>query len=280
MKTTEAVGGIEIRIGETTRAATETRAADATGEKKMMVLTEAIAATSTAGTEETGTAEDDRHSRDEDDDRRHRRRRDIDDDTNNGSERKAIQSAKQSGPLPDQAASFAMAEGGEPPKPPKEQPNWGTTGTLAAASNAVAQADGSVVTLKYHEPPEARKPSPRDQWKLFVFKDGAIVDTIDLGTRSCWLAGRDEAVVDLLAAHPSISKQHAVVQFRFVEKRNEFGDRIGHVKPYLLDLASANGTKLNYEEVAAQRYVELQDKDMLQFGHSAREYVVMLAPRT
>lgn len=182
--------------------------------------------------------------------------------------------------MPDQAASFAMAEGGEPPKPPKEQPNWGTTGALAAASNAVAQADGSAITLKYHEPPEARKPSPRDQWKLFVFKDGTIVDTIDLGTRSCWLAGRDAAVVDLLAAHPSISKQHAVLQFRFVEKRNEFGDRIGRVKPYLLDLVSANGTKLNHEEVAAQRYVELQDKDMVQFGHSAREYVVMLAPRT
>ncbi|ERS95442.1 hypothetical protein HMPREF1624_08320 [Sporothrix schenckii ATCC 58251] len=173
-----------------------------------------------------------------------------------------------------------MAEGGEIPKPPKEQPNWGTTGTLAAASNAVAQDDGSVITLKYHEPPEARKPSPRDQWKLFVFKDDAIVDTIDLGTRSCWLAGRDSAVVDLLAAHPSISKQHAVLQFRFVEKRNEFGDRIGRVKPYLLDLASANGTRLNHEEVATQRYVELQDKDMVQFGHSAREYVVMLAPKT
>ncbi|CAK7272115.1 hypothetical protein SEPCBS119000_004956 [Sporothrix epigloea] len=172
-----------------------------------------------------------------------------------------------------------MAEGHEPPKPPKEQPNWGATGALAAASNTIAQADGSSVTLKYHEPPEARKPSTHDQWKLFVFKDGAIVDTIDLAARSCWLAGRDEAVVDLLAAHPSVSKQHAVVQFRHVEKRNEFGDRIGRVKPYLLDLASANGTKLNHDEVATQRYVELQDKDLIQFGHSSREYVLMLAPK-
>jgi hypothetical protein len=32
------------------------------------------------------------------------------------------------------------------------------------------------------------------------------------------------------------SKQHAVLQFRFVEKRNEYGDRIGKVKPYLIDL--------------------------------------------
>ncbi|CAK7565319.1 MAG: hypothetical protein SEPTF4163_003233 [Sporothrix epigloea] len=216
----------------------------------------------------------------------HRRRRRREDDESNGGssgdqkEARHIQPAKRNGPLPDQEVSFAMAEGHEPPKPPKEQPNWGTTGALAAASNAVAQADGSSVTLKYHEPPEARKPSPHDQWKLFVFKDGAIVDTIDLGARSCWLAGRDETVVDLLAAHPSISKQHAVLQFRHVEKRNEFGDRVGRVKPYLLDLASANGTKLNHDEVATQRYVELQDKDLVQFGHSTREYVLMLAPKT
>ncbi|CAK7228381.1 hypothetical protein SCUCBS95973_006862 [Sporothrix curviconia] len=228
---------------------------------------------------------DDPADRDDNDDRRRQRRKDDaiggggGSSSGEGKEKRAIQSARQSGPLPDQEASFAMAEGGEPPKPPKEQPNWGTTGALAAASNAVAQADGSSITLKYHEPPEARKPSPRDQWKLFVFKEGAIIDTIDLGARSCWLAGRDEAVVDLLAAHPSISKQHAVLQFRYVEKRNEFGDRIGRVKPYLLDLASANGTKLNHDEVATQRYVELQDKDLVQFGHSAREYVLVLAPR-
>ncbi len=214
--------------------------------------------------------------------REHRDRRPRDDSGDRSDSerpRKAIEPLKQSGPLPDQADAFAVAEGGEPPPPPKEKPNLGTTGALAAASNAVTQADGSVITLKYHEPPEARKPAARDQWRLYVFKDGAIVDTVDLGARSCWLAGRDTAVVDLLAAHPSISKQHAVLQFRFVEKRNEFGDRIGRVKPYLLDLASANGTTLNHEPVAAQRYIELRDKDLVQFGHSTREYVLMLAPK-
>ena len=185
---------------------------------------------------------------------------------------------KHRGPLPSQQDSFAVNNGEEPEKP-IEKPNWGSTGILAAASNSVAQADGTSIALKYHEPSEARKPSPRDQWKLYVFKGADIVDTVDLNHKTCWLVGRDAVVVDLLAEHPSISKQHAVIQFRYIEKRNEFGDKIGRVKPYLLDLDSANGTILNDDKVPDSRYLELRDKDMIQLGNSTREYVVMLAPR-
>lgn len=180
--------------------------------------------------------------------------------------------------MPSQSDSFAISKGDEPEKP-KEKPNFGNSGLLAAASNSITQADGTTVTLKYHEPPEARKPSPRDSWKLFVFKGQDIVDTIELSMRSCWLIGRDVAVVDLPAEHPSISKQHAVIQFRYTEKRNEFGDKIGRVKPYLIDLESANGTMLNGEKVPESRYLELRNKDMLQFGSSTREYVLMLPPK-
>ncbi|AEO59897.1 hypothetical protein MYCTH_2308539 [Thermothelomyces thermophilus ATCC 42464] len=185
---------------------------------------------------------------------------------------------RRAGPLPSQSDSFAISKGEEPEKP-KEKPNFANSGLLAAASNTITQADGTAVTLKYHEPPEARKPPPRDLWKLFIFKGQDIIDTIELSTRSCWLIGRDLAVVDLPAEHPSISKQHAVIQFRYTEKRNEYGDKIGRVKPYLIDLESANGTMLNGEKVPESRYLELRNKDMLQFGSSTREYVLMLAPR-
>jgi smad nuclear-interacting protein 1 len=112
-----------------------------------------------------------------------------------------------------------------------------------------------------------------------VFKGEDIIDTVPLSNRSCWLVGRDTAVVDMLAEHPSISKQHAVIQFRYIEKRNEYGDKIGKVKPYLIDLESANGTTLNSKKVPQSRYLELRDKDMIQFGQSTREYVLMLAPK-
>ncbi|KAH7156864.1 SMAD/FHA domain-containing protein [Dactylonectria macrodidyma] len=229
--------------------------------------------------------------RDRDQDREHRRqrsregrdsrRRRLDKDAEEKDDKQLVKRdpLKRNGPLPSQQDSFAITNGEEPEKP-KEKPNFGNSGVLAAASNSVAQADGSTITLKYHEPAEARKPSPRDQWKLFVFKGGDVADTIDLSARSCWLIGREAAVVDLPAEHPSISKQHAVIQFRYTEKRNEFGDKIGKVKPYLIDLESANGTLLNDDKVPDSRYLELRDKDMIQFGHSTREYVLMLAPRT
>ncbi|KAJ3573627.1 hypothetical protein NPX13_g4627 [Xylaria arbuscula] len=218
------------------------------------------------------------HDYDKHGDRSHRSRRDdhgdrdSDDQDNSGK-----QVMRRNGPLPSQADSFALTNG-EPPKP-KEKPNFGTSGALAAASNSVTQADGSTIVLKYHEPPEARKPSPKDQWKLFVFKGEEIIDTVPLSHRSCWLVGRDSAVVDMMAEHPSVSKQHAVIQFRYIEKRNEYGDKLGKVKPYLIDLESANGTSLNAKKVPSSRYLELREKDMIQFGQSTREYVLMLAPK-
>lgn len=230
--------------------------------------------------------------RDRDRNREHRRRRSRDDKSSrrrprdddgdgDGDNKRVVKRSpvRQTGPLPSQADSFAVTTGEEPEKP-KEKPNFGSTGVLAAVSNSVSQADGTTITLKYHEPSEARKPSPRDIWKLFIFKGQDIVDTIDLSARSCWLIGREMSVVDLPAEHPSISKQHAVIQFRHVEKRNEYGDKIGKVKPYLIDLESANGTKLNDNKIPDSRYLELRDKDMIQLGHSTREYVIMLAPRT
>ncbi|KAL7951402.1 SMAD/FHA domain-containing protein [Trichoderma barbatum] len=224
-----------------------------------------------------------RRSPEADSRRRQRRHRSGDEDSERDSRalaRRRESPVRRSGPLPSQEASFAgtTQEGGDPEKP-KEKPNIGNTGRLAALSNSVAQADGTSIVLKYHEPAEARKPPPRDHWKLFVFKGGDIIDTIELSARSCWLVGREMAVVDLAAEHPSISKQHAVIQFRYTEKRNEFGDKIGKVKPYLIDLESANGTILNDEKVPDSRYLELRDKDMMLFGHSTREYVIMLAPK-
>jgi smad nuclear-interacting protein 1 len=193
---------------------------------------------------------------------------------------------KNKGPLPSQAAAFqgdrdptALVVADEQEIVEKQKPNSAPTGLLAAASNSISQVDGTSIVLKYHEPAEARKPPAKDVWNLYVFKGKDILETIELSSRSCWLVGRELAVVDMAAEHPSISKQHAVIQFRFIDKRNEFGDKLGKVRPYLIDLESANGTLLNKDEVPSSRYFELRDKDMIQFGHSTREYVLVLAPK-
>ena len=48
-----------------------------------------------------------------------------------------------------------------------------------------------------------------------------------------------------------------------------------HVLPYLMDLESTNGTYLNGERIEGARYYELRHKDVLRFGESTREYVIM-----
>jgi smad nuclear-interacting protein 1 len=138
--------------------------------------------------------------------------------------------------------------------------------------------NGGSIVLKYHEPAEARKPPAKDAWRLYVFKGEDLLETVELGGRSCWLVGRERLVVDFPVEHPSCSKQHAAIQFRYVEKRNEFGDRDGRVRPYLIDLESANGSTVNGEAAPKGRYMELMDKDVLKFGLSTRECVLMLPP--
>ncbi|CZT23430.1 related to PML1 Subunit of the RES complex, which is required for nuclear retention of unspliced pre-mRNAs [Ramularia collo-cygni] len=176
--------------------------------------------------------------------------------------------------LPSQNDSFrGEVAPGEAPPPEKQKPNFKPTGLLAKEANTVA---GTTTVLKYHEPPEGRKPSSRDQWRMYIFKKKDLLDTIYLHQRSVWLMGRDPKITDLLLEHPSISKQHAVIQFRHMTSTNEYGDRTSKVKPYLIDLESTKGTTLNGKKIEASRYVELVDQDVLGFGDSEREYVMML----
>ncbi|KAF9701324.1 hypothetical protein EKO04_000447 [Ascochyta lentis] len=188
--------------------------------------------------------------------------------------------------LPDQEVSFRGVDnsaqppskyGGAPVN--KEKPNFKTTGALAKHANRV---EGTKISLKYHEPPEARKPPPSQPWRIFVFKGDDVMDTIEIWQKSCWLLGRSHEVVDYVLEHPSSSGQHAVIQFRYIQKvvEDEFGVKStkGRVKPYVIDLESSNGTELNGKDVEASRYFELRDKDMLKFAGSEREYVVMLPP--
>ncbi len=47
------------------------------------------------------------------------------------------------------------------------------------------------------------------------------------------------------------------------------------VVPYLMDLETVNGTFINGERIEASRFYELMEKDVIKFGLSSREYVLM-----
>jgi len=82
-------------------------------------------------------------------------------------------------------------------------------------------------------------------------------------------------VCDLPIDHPSCSKQHAAFQYRMVSRKKDDGTEGNRVFPYVIDLGSSNGTYLNNTRIEAQRYYELKEKDVLKFGYSTREYVLL-----
>ncbi|KAI8374475.1 SMAD/FHA domain-containing protein [Radiomyces spectabilis] len=151
------------------------------------------------------------------------------------------------------------------PEQKKQEPNFGLSGKLAAETNTYKG-----VELKYNEPPEAAKPTKK--WRLYVFKGDEQIDLLHIHRQTAFLIGRDRIVVDLPVDHPSCSKQHAVIQFREVR---EGPNKERHVKPFIIDLESTNGTFLNGEQIPSTRYVELRVKDVLKFGQSTREYVLL-----
>lgn len=192
-------------------------------------------------------------------------------------------------PLATQAQEYGAQDGADGSsnalvKPPERQkPNYKPSGLLAAESNKVTVSGGSgkdtkAIVLKYHEPPEARKPPSSQLWSCYIFKGDAKdpLDTIPLHNRSCWLLGRETIVADIPTEHPSCSKQHAVFQFRYITKKDQWGEKKGKVGLYLIDLESANGTFLNGEKVEPARYVECLNSDVVKFGESEREYVILL----
>ncbi|KAF8967059.1 SMAD/FHA domain-containing protein [Flammula alnicola] len=159
------------------------------------------------------------------------------------------------------------------PSVEKTKPNFAPSGLLAAETNTVKAVDGSSTVLKYNEPPEARKPVLG--WRLYVFKDAEQVELLHIHRQSAYLVGRDRLVADIAVEHPSCSKQHAVFQYRYVQEKDEFGTSKGVVKPFIIDLESTNGTLVNDEAIPAARYYELKAGDVIKFGLSTREYVLL-----
>ena len=157
-------------------------------------------------------------------------------------------------------------------KKPEEKvdikPNFELTGNLSKDTNTF-----NGVVVKYNEPPEAKKPGKH--WRFYPFKGDTPLDFIPLHTQSAYLFGRDRRVCDIPIDHPSCSKQHAALQFRSIQIDREDGTKVRVTRPYIIDLESANGTFVNHKQVEARRYVELFEKDVVKFGFSTREYVLL-----
>ncbi|KAL2522982.1 SMAD/FHA domain-containing protein [Forsythia ovata] len=102
--------------------------------------------------------------------------------------------------------------------------------------------------------------APCHKFFIEVLKDGSIIDQFDMNEKGAYMFGRVE-VCDFMLEHPTISRFHAVVQF----KSN--GDA------YLYDLGSTHGTFINKNQVKKRVYVDLHVGDVIRFGQSSRLYI-------
>lgn len=70
------------------------------------------------------------------------------------------------------------------------------------------------VVIKYNEPEDAKMPT--EHWRLYAFKGKKSLSVLHIHRQSGFLIGRDRNIADIPMDHPSISKQHAVLQYRLV----------------------------------------------------------------
>lgn len=207
------------------------------------------------------------HSRSPDTKAKRHRNRYANEDVDNGQHEWGKSSDKAAAVKGEPSSAAAATDEAAGPIE-KEQPNFGLSGKLTEDTNKV-----NGIVLKYSEPDEARKPKRR--WRLYPFKGTEALPTLFIHRQSCFLIGRDRKICDIPVDHPSCSKQHAVLQYRLVGYQRDDGTKGKRVRPYVLDLESANGTYLNNQRIDSKKYIEVLEKDVIKFGYSSREYVML-----
>lgn len=130
-----------------------------------------------------------------------------------------------------------------------------------------------VPPLKYTEPSWGGD-TPDAPYSLEILKNGAIVDTLPLTQRSYYVVGR-LPVCDVTLEHPSISRYHAVIQYRSRAGESESaGEDTGF---YIHDLGSTHGTVVNKNKIPPKTFIRLRVGHVLKFGGSTRLFILQVS---
>uniref|UniRef100_A0A7N6BDG5 FHA domain-containing protein n=1 Tax=Anabas testudineus TaxID=64144 RepID=A0A7N6BDG5_ANATE len=129
---------------------------------------------------------------------------------------------------------------------------------------------GKFPPLPYTEPPWGGTAADVP-YALEILKSGAIVDTIPLTHRSYFVVGR-LPVCDVSLEHPSISRYHAVIQYR---GQAGDGEAVGENRGfYVHDLGSTHGTVVNKNKIPPKTYIRLRVGHVVKFGGSTRLFIL------
>jgi hypothetical protein len=140
----------------------------------------------------------------------------------------------------------------------KELPNWGIQ-ALYNDRQLIVQKKLTKYFMSFDSA------LPDGTWRLFLFNDVHGEQAIVLEEEAT-LIGR-ESFCSIQISHPSVSRQHCVIQFRSVRPNPESPKL--EVVPYLFDIASTHGTFINGTRIQPSCFVELKPRDRLAFGAAA-----------
>ncbi|PNF17431.1 hypothetical protein B7P43_G02964, partial [Cryptotermes secundus] len=135
-------------------------------------------------------------------------------------------------------------------------------------SGAVSPAEmikESSLPLPYKEPKWSG--IPNEIYSFEVLKSGKILENVSLNSKPFYVFGR-LSTCDIHMAHPTISRHHAVLQYRSQESEN---NPIGF---YIYDLGSTHGTFLNKNRIKSNMFVRVQVGHILKLGLSTRLFLL------
>ncbi|KAE8600262.1 hypothetical protein XENTR_v10013158 [Xenopus tropicalis] len=121
--------------------------------------------------------------------------------------------------------------------------------------------------IPYREPPWSGLPEAL--YCLEILKGGSIVSTKNLGNVSWTVFGRLPSC-HVSLEHPSVSRYHAVLQYRHVQGSGP-DEEPGF---YVYDLGSTHGTFLNKQRIQAKTYCRIRVGHVLKFGGSTRLFIL------
>ena len=103
---------------------------------------------------------------------------------------------------------------------------------------------------------------PLHKYSLEVWREGAIINTIDISSKEYYLIGRNKAIVDVYQNNITVSRVHVIIQHK------DDGEL------YIYDMDSVYGTSINKKSITKKTYVKLNVGDTFKLGKSGKMFIV------
>jgi DNA repair exonuclease SbcCD ATPase subunit len=103
---------------------------------------------------------------------------------------------------------------------------------------------------------------PLHKYSLDIWREGTILDTIDISKKEFYIIGRNKNICDIYMNNMTVSRTHCVIQHK----------DDGEI--FLYDLDSVYGTSINKRPIPKKTYVKLNVGDTFKIGSSSKMFIL------